>query len=64
MDDNESGVKKKGTRTYRNYTQETLKNALGSIRRKELSLQEAADLYKIPRRILWTKLHNSFIFNS
>lgn len=48
--------KKVGARQYKNYTQATVEEAVRRIRLNQLSLQEASDAYKIPRRTLWNKL--------
>lgn len=37
-----------GSRTYRNFSEETLENALNEIRNKSLTYREASDNYSIP----------------
>ena len=45
-----------GTRRYRDYTEETLQNALRRIREGGISLTRASEIFNIPRRSLFNKL--------
>lgn len=48
-------VKKLGSRSYKNYSQEQLARAVQAIKRG-LGYKEASELFKIPRRTLWNKV--------
>lgn len=49
--------KKLGGRNYKNYTEETLQQALSDIRSKKLSQKAASVKYKINRTTLQYKIH-------
>lgn len=48
--------RKIGSRAYKNYTDEKLKQALEEIRSKNISLRLAAEKYGIHRNTLWLKI--------
>lgn len=47
-----------GARSYKNYTQETLDNALEEIRTKKLSFRQAEQKYGIHKNTLFAKMHD------
>lgn len=48
-------VRRIGARSYRNYTKETLTEAVTQILNKQLSLREASDRYNSHKNTLWLK---------
>lgn len=50
-------VKKLGSRTYKNYTTETLEKAVHEINEKKISLSKASKKYKIPKGTLSCKIN-------
>ena len=48
--------RKVGSRSYRNYTNDQLQNAIRAVQSKNLSVNKAAETLKIPRKTLEKKM--------
>lgn len=49
--------RKLGVRRYRAYSDEQLQKAVQAVQRRNLSYQEAQDLYNIPKKTIWNKVN-------
>ena len=56
-------VRKLGSRSYKNYTSDTVDQAIRKIKTKKLSLSKASKKYKIPKETITHKLNNKNIKN-
>lgn len=55
--------KKLGSRPYKNYTEMHLQRAVLAVRRQQLTCKEAADLFQIPKRTIYNKVHERHMKN-
>ncbi|KAK6167094.1 hypothetical protein SNE40_021198 [Patella caerulea] len=53
--------RKVGSRSYRNYTEDALQNAIQAVQSKRLSVKKAAETYKIPRKTLGNKVNEKHL---